>query len=474
MSTNKIKVITPDNLGKGITYNPQTKQWEASSGFDCASFEALPLKPWKKGTSILAKQDGECVRLTSLDSIFQEIGVGITANRNSAFVNEAYNVVVTVTNTGESKNELSNLVVQKPLLGDYEIKDIRTSKDGVDEVETLNELSYNLKGIAKGGTFILRFTVVAKAAGTFQFTANVNSNTDLDLDSKNNAATIILTASTKEDAGYIPSVDCPRITATDVETGVELRAYPIEGNGRSESYVFIYKGANIYANKTELNGTKIRLDGASSVAVIPMYNALTNTTFELSNGAIAYTYSRQTASHADLKISSTIESYDFADGVLTISTPRLGACIVLCRPAGKNCKWQIFALYASKPPVSRKIIESDVIGGVVERVNIYNGSYNSSDSYNEPVIIPNTVTYKTTSKQLNTSIGDTVEVISKLIFRVKAGTAASFNFTKSYSNIRTPIVRGNTTITENRVEVSANATSTDSINSDYLQVIVED
>lgn len=103
MSTNQIKVITPDNLGKGITYNSQTKQWEASSGFDCASFEALPVKPWKKGTHILAKQEGECVRLTSLDSIFQEIGVGITANRNSAFVNESYNVVVTVTNTGESK-----------------------------------------------------------------------------------------------------------------------------------------------------------------------------------------------------------------------------------------------------------------------------------------------------------------------------------------------------------------------------------
>ena len=286
--TNQIKVITPDNLGKGITYNPQTKQWEASSGFDCASFEALPVKPWKKGTSILAKQDGECVRLTSLDSIFQEIGVGITANKNSAFVNEAYNVVVTVTNTGESKNELSNLVVQKPLLGDYEIKDIRTSKDGVDEVETLNELSYNLKGIAKGGTFILRFTVVAKAAGTFQFTANVNSNTDLDLDSKKNTATIILTASTKEDNSYVPSVDCPRITATDVETGVELRALSVKGDGRSSSYVSLPTGVNIYAEKENLNGVKIRLNGASSVAVLPVRSETSTASFVLSNGKLPW------------------------------------------------------------------------------------------------------------------------------------------------------------------------------------------
>nr|DAX36982.1 MAG TPA: hypothetical protein [Caudoviricetes sp.] len=52
---NILKVITPDNLGKGITFNPQTKQWEVQSGFDCAALSALPSKPWKKGTNLLAK-----------------------------------------------------------------------------------------------------------------------------------------------------------------------------------------------------------------------------------------------------------------------------------------------------------------------------------------------------------------------------------------------------------------------------------
>lgn len=473
MSTNQIKVITPDNLGKGITYNPQTKQWEASSGFDCASFEALPVKPWKKGTSILAKRDGECVRLTSLDSIFQEIGVGITANKNSAFVNEAYNVVVTVTNTGESKNELSNLVVQKPLLGDYEIKDVHTSKDGVDEVETLNELSYNLKGLAKGGTFILRFTVVAKAAGTFQFTANVNSNTDLDLDSKNNTASIILTASTKEDETYIPSVDCPRITATDVETGVELRALSIKGDGKYNTQIYVRDGVNIYANKRDLNGTKIRLDGATSVAVFAMYTPLNDTTFELSNNAIAYTYSRSIQTHAEALLPSTIDKYDFNDNILTISTPNTGACIILCRPVGKNCKWQAFALYGSVEPNVKKLIESDVVGGVISRNFNYKGDIDPVES-TDPVIIPSNITHKVASKRLRVAISEKAEAISKLILRVKSGTAASLNFTKSNRDIYTPNIKGNTTITENRVEVSANATSTDSINSDYLQVIVED
>nr|DAJ15210.1 MAG TPA: hypothetical protein [Myoviridae sp. ctTS62] len=57
---------------------------------------------------------------------------------------------------------------------------------------------------------------------------------------------------------------------------------------------------------------------------------------------------------------------------------------------------------------------------------------------------------------------------------MKAGTAASFDYTKSDSGVSLPQVRGKTTITENRVTVAANATSTDSINSNYLQVIIED
>lgn len=473
MSTNQIKVITPDNLGKGITYNPQTKQWEASSGFDCASFEALPVKPWKKGTSILAKQDGKCVRLTSLDSIFQEIGVGITANKNSAFVNEAYNVVVTVTNTGESKNELSNLVVQKPLLGDYEIKDVRTSKDGVDEVETLNELSYNLKGLAKGGTFILRFSVVAKAAGTFQFTANVNSNTDLDLDSTNNTATIILTASTKEDETYIPSVDCPQITATDVETGVELRS-PMKYNGtKTEISVYPKYGINIYANKKTINGIKIRLDGASLVTLLKIASFGTEETFELSNGTIVYTGYRNSGIEANSTITNTISDYTFADGVLTINSNEPGA-VILCRPTGKNCRWQAFAIYGSSAPKVYKLIESDVVGGEVTREYTY--VYNTPPGRDivDPVVIPSDITAKVASHILSHSPTSGTNTISKLIFRVKSGTAASLNFTKSDANIVVPTSQGNVVLSENRVEVSANATSTDSFNTKFIQVIIED
>lgn len=69
-TSTSIKVITPANLGKGIEFNPATNQWEAKSGFDCSSIDQLPERPWKKGTTLLAKQDGQCVRLSSFDTFF--------------------------------------------------------------------------------------------------------------------------------------------------------------------------------------------------------------------------------------------------------------------------------------------------------------------------------------------------------------------------------------------------------------------
>lgn len=93
---------------------------------------------------------------------------------------------------------------------------------GVDEVETLDQLNYNLKGLAKGGTFILLFSVKANDVGTYQFSATVNPNSALDQNAKNNTDTIILKANTKIDTTYVPSVDCPRITATELDSNTEL------------------------------------------------------------------------------------------------------------------------------------------------------------------------------------------------------------------------------------------------------------
>lgn len=472
---NILKVITPDNLGKGITFNPQTKQWEVQSGFDCAALSALPSKPWKKGTTLLAKQDGECIQLTALDSIFQEIGVGIAADKTSAFTGETYNVTVTVTNTGESKNDLTNLTVQKPLLGNYEILDVRTSKQAVDEVETLDQLNYNLKGLAKGGTFILRFSVKANDVGTYQFSATVNPNSALDQNAKNNTDTIILKANTKIDTTYVPSVDCPRITATELDSNTQLAMLKPDSNGEIYNYTCNSDNWNIFAERENLKGLRIQLDGSSTVIVYRgAGSGYQSSVVELSNGRLVY------AGATDPGVMTSFNSvqrpsggFVFRDGVVEI-TANTAWAVILCRPAGQNCRWQAFGVVGASDAKQSKFTATDVVGAKIK----YENFYDTSMSFGKLVqlnTIPPSIEYDVKkNRSIGHSLDRTATVISKMIVTVKSGTAASLTLGKTDNSVRIPYAQGKTTITENRVTVAADATSTDSINSPYLQVIIED
>ena len=477
---NILKVITPDNLGKGITFNPQTKQWEVQSGFDCAAISALPSKPWKKGTTLLAKQDGECIQLAALDSIFQEIGVGIAADKTSAFTGETYNVTVTVTNTGESKNELTNLTVQKPLLGNYEIQDVRTSKQGVDEVEALDQLNYNLKGLAKGGTFILRFSVKANDVGTYQFSATVNPNSALDQNAKNNTDTIILKANTKIDTTYVPSVDCPRITATELDSNTVLAM--LEPNtsaiDRRTKYIPTYtcgiNGWNVFANRENLKGLRIRLDGASTVAVYNRISSGSSPVIELSNGLLVYSggLGKDINVAADAPQSADV-GYTFNDGVLEI-TEDASAVVILCRPTGKNCRWQAIGAVGAGEVKNIGFTASDVVGATVSYARAYQTRYVSHEIHNLNVI-PSSINYEFKPKfQVGHLFNNRASITAKLVITAKSGQAASVTLTKNNNYARVSPAQGKTTITENRVTVAADATSTDSINSEFLQVIIED
>lgn len=478
---NILKVITPDNLGKGITFNPQTKKWEVQSGFDCAAISALPSKPWKKGTTLLAKQDGECIQLAALDSIFQEIGVGIAADKTSAFTGETYNVTVTVTNTGESKNELTNLTVQKPLLGNYEIQDVRTSKQGVDEVETLDQLNYNLKGLAKGGTFILRFSVKANDVGTYQFSATVNPNSALDQNAKNNTDTIILKANTKIDTTYVPSVDCPRITATELDSNTELQqltpAYNIY-NKLITTVIVPHSRSNIFANRTTLKGLRIRLSNASTVI------GYKNPHNDAYRGVIIGGKSTISASGVADRGEEMFfdanapkrgsDGFTFSNGVLEI-TEDTQIFSFSCRPQGQNCRWQAYSLYALVEPKLKSITTSNNIGFTIKKITKFEETrVNDSQTINVNIIPASEAAKLDTSTfSAGATYARNLSAAEKIILTVKAGTAASINYTSTdnYVNVR---AQGKTTITENRITVSADAKSTDSINSEYLQVIVED
>lgn len=485
-TTNPIKLEFDDTIVKG----PDGRYGAvAKGGLDCAAIDALPERPWKKGTVLLAKQDGECVRLTAFDSIFQEVGVGITADKTNSFTNEEYKVVVTVSNTGEGKNALTNLNIVGPAnTEDYDIKDVTFTKSEADEVEQVDNLTYNIRGLKKGGTVKVKYTVVPKVLGNYQFTAAVNPNSALDKDLGNNNATLILNARTKSDPTYVPSVDCPLITATELDSNVVLQQIKPYGtstatvNGVSKSVTEYPTGSvystNIFSRRRTLKGLRIRLAGASTVVgyklaeqdgFATIVNGNTTTIGRSINGDNRfYIYSEHDV------VKRGTNGYTFMNGVLEI-TEDLMAFAFSCRPAGTNCKWQNYALYAIQDINADTITTSNVVGGTATVEKIWSNRGSIKDLPNPAkgtqLVIPST---DSVDREFYVDPGTRrASTFDRLVVKVKAGTAASLKYT-STDNYAATQVRGKTTITEDTITVAADAKTTDSVNTRYIQVIVEE
>lgn len=480
-STNPVKLEFNDSIVKGT----DGKYGVAVTGLTCTSIDDLPEKPWKRGTTILAKQDGACVRLAALDSIFQEIGVGITADKTNSFTNEEYNVVVTVSNTGESTNELTNLNIVGPeITPNYTVKNVRVGNSGAEEVERVDDFTYNIRGLRKGGTVNVRFTVVPKANGTYQFTAAVNPNSALDMDLGNSSATLVLSARTKADPTYVPSVDCPLITATELDSNVVLQQLKPFESSENDVTKLVYStnsfySCNVFSQRRNLKGLRIRLDGASTVvgysktqyqsSYVYLVNRDTTTPPSSVNGDYDnYIRGDQNA------LKNGTAGYTFKDGVLEITADTMSFAFS-CRPAGSNCRWQNYSLFAVNPLVKRTITTSEVVGGSVEIKDVWGTAVTNLNNTNplarQQLIIPTDGSINTdftfaTSSRL-------VKADNKLIVTVRAGTAASLKYT-SIDNYAVTQVRGKTTITEDTITVAADAKSTDSVNTQYIQVIVEE
>lgn len=469
-----------------------------ASGLDCAAIDALPEKPWKKGTVLLAKQDGECVRLAAFDQIFQEVGVGITADKTNSFTNEEYKVVVTVSNTGEGKNELTNLNIVGPAnTEDYEIKDVTFTKSEADEVEQVNNLTYNIRGLKKGGTVKVKYTVVPKVLGNYQFTAAVNPNSALDKDLGNNNATLILNARTKADPTYVPSVDCPLITAVDAATGkqlVQLSSVYYADKHRAPWVGRWVRFSNALQDRTTLQGTTITFSTECTIVArmfntSPQYfdNSQNPLNVIVGNDGVVYQgtwLDDLTPADADssgvtftMSVDSRerIASYTPGDVSFTTADNKsftvnsdTGAMFIAVRPRGENCRWQLFSLVAKHPnPKYLEIAVSDEVNAT--------HSYETSIDFSK-------VGNKADSANLSTNVvtGDQIKLVAsregvtrKAVITVKAGAQASakLDIPGSLGIVGSS---GLVTITHTGVTVSADAKPTDSIRSTYLDVIIEE
>lgn len=452
------------------------------AGLDCEAIAQLPQEQWEKGTSILANKNGRCVRLVPNENFFQEIGVGIAANKVSAYTNEEFEVVVTVSNTGVGKNTLTNWVITKPVGGVYDVKDVRVTSNGVDRVETVSEFNYKLHGLSSGGTAIARFKVVPKSTGTFQFSSTVIPNSALDQDAKNNTATITLSATTKADPNYVPSVDCPLIIATELDSNTQLVQLLTEVvNDKQTASTQLTNRGNLFANRETLKGLKISLQNASTIVGYSNRYSYPSS-YVLSNGRISSGYVAEgdaglpynNSLNAEANgIKSGTDGYTFENGVLTI-TADVEVFAFSCRPQGSNCKWQNYMLATATVPTTRTITTSAVVGGKVTLEDTYVRETAVNNDNNARVnVIPSSVTVSTTREvRISAARTNRATRVQKLVFRVKAGTAASLNYT-STDNYAVAYSAGKTTITENIITVAADAKPTDSVNTKYIQVIVE-
>lgn len=482
----------PDGWGKWV-YELNLPEQPVQSGLDCDAIDALPQVGWKKGTVVLAKQDGRCVRLAALDSIFQEIGVGINADKTNTFTGEDYNVVVTVTNTGEGANELTNLNIVGPAnVEDYEIKNVTFSQTEAATVEKVNDLTYNIKGLKRGGVVNVRFTVTPKKQGNFQFTASVNPNTAFDKDLGNNNATIILSAISKVTA--VVSEDCPAITLTDLGTNTVLAQQPntyMNGKGKDNNVAplavdrgDLQHGANIFKNLRTLKGLRLKFDGDVTIlvagAVMDDLNKFDMgvgvgdvvNTYEplrvhlLSTQSIYYTIldpATQFTFDSDNRLGKVLSLPLDSNNVLTV-TEDVKSLVIAARPRGKNCFWQTWYLAATTPTKYKGPTVTNVTDAVMTNAITSTESGKRIDDMLASVnIIPSGTDKLSVSKATWNK---------KVVLTVQAGIPASADI--SWGDLPPALSSGLVTITSNKIMVDARAKATDSIRSQYLDVIIND
>lgn len=453
-----------------------------SNGLDCAAIAALPKKPWAKGTTILARgADGACHQLTALDSIFQEVGVGITASKLYGLTGEKYHVVVTVTNTGEGTNDRTDLTITKPAFGNYTTTNFTTSKAGATAITRgANDFIYTITGLTKGGTAKVEFDVTPNSVGTFQFQASINPNSALDQQSNNNTATVTLSATTNTAPNYTPSVDCPYITARMGNRQLLVSSDDTDLIASNPNSYEAYTERVNVVDMVNLNGQTVTLTNASSVVV---FASLESNYIErsviMTNGKIVQTGLTGTGVHRStpsVDMSGGVSGYTYQNGTLRFTKPYITATI-FARPAGENCKWQAVRIAGSKELTKTLVLNA--AGVTAQKEQVYNQETSDSNvrSYGSWAY-PDGVSMKTTIRR---PIEATVQ--DALTIRVPRNTAKTFSVTASGADspgyFSSSVSKGKTAATPNadgtmlNVVIAANAQPTDSITLRNVKIIIE-
>lgn len=549
----KMNVIIPDNLGKTIKKDESTKKWDVNvdnstitvnekvqlvaqaAGLDCAAIDELPIKPWKKDTTLLAKQDSECIRLKPNSDIFTDIVVDLASNKQNLEIakgeSKTVNLIATVTNAGVNPTGEVFITLTKPQLGTYQLGTPTTNNIG--ETKT-SELTWKVPSMASGKALVITLPVTLSAVGSFSFGLQATSTIDTDV--TNNSKTFTFAVTAKNDGAntnYVPvGTDCPLVVATDLTHNQRLNVYTT-GTGEN-FYKNFGKYINVFADGRGFAGKQIKLEGASTVVVTSkhyatrsFYNSYFNSYSSSYGGRIESTSSSDSSDknsgstyspsqhlviasngfeHGKPWEDKSIESpyglqdmgtFDQQSGIFTFHrnlqlptrTTRFEDapyhCVIWCRPAGKDCKWQgipIVLGIRDTIEFGQRYVFTKVKGNVQDE---YSNILPSSVAVNPGFINAANFIGETKPNDLiatRYSLGSNEnEIASQYTVTVISGQEAQFTIraTGNINNLPNYISTGKTRTSYDAstktltVTVAADATPTDSVYWDDLRIIVK-
>lgn len=577
----KIRAIIPDNLGKGIKYNPVTKKWEAnvdnstitineqgqlvgapqsSGGLNCAEIAALPKTAWKPNTSILVNQGGECKRLVPNENIFTDVVVDLAASKQNVEIpknqSETVNIIATVTNAGSNPTGEVLVTLTKPQLGTYRLGTPTTNNIG--ETKT-GELTWKVPTMASGKSLVITLPVTFSKVGSFSF--GLQATSTIDTNTQNNTKTMTFTVTERivndgTNTNYVPTgKDCPLIIATDLTHNKRMNVFtmPIHPDGTvmvssvdGDSYRNVGRFFNIFSDGRGFAGKKIKLEGASTVVVtgtVEEHNNSNSSYFKVNERFNYYTgklnsqfiktrystyryvgsaYSPSKNMVVAMGLMSLGKDFDDENNYAPTDQINLGtfdpqtqiftfrsdlklptretsydnapySCVLWCRPAGKDCKWQgipivlgIRDVISPKGASTITIHEFTKIHGNVEfegdREVVEHPKYKAEGLLKgafigeqlDDLVIPSSSLYayseSSETTRINKSLVVTVTPGQEAKFSIRSLAGYEFSDLITTGKIKTSFDKGTNTLT---VTVAADATPTDSIFWRLLKIIVK-
>ena len=515
-----------------------------SSGLACEAIDQLPIKPWKKDTTVLAKQDGQCIRLKPNGDIFTDVVVNISSAKQFLKFpdgqSETTNLVVTVTNAGTTDTSDIEVVLTKPMLGRYVLG---TEEFDVAKVTKTSETTWSISSLASGESVQISIPVTISGFGAFTFGAQVTST--LDTDTTNNTKSITISAATRNvglETNYVATTDCPLIEATDLVTNQRLSVYTPD-----PKFPQIYqnesnwnKYINVLADGLGIAGRQFKLKGASTIVVtsapyqdvqyfdranaqvtigkpyplIPtifggtsaagfgsaLFSKSTNLVLPINGfNQGKYLYAADLVTPVGLRQMGTFDpETEIFTFDLNLQFPAADKsfneapfhCVIWCRPAGENCKWQGIPLTLVVPytytTTAQLKYEFNSLKGTqtTERDLSYTANSTLPVDTSQMNVIGGTLPEDFVVFNSDVSLKQGLNEIrngAKWIVTVVAGQEHIFTLKHSSGDNQLPnyISTGKTRTSYNAstktltVTVAADATPTDSIYWDDLKIIVK-